>query len=78
VPVTRVVDLSWSIEENLVRFFSQGARPALAMMDLFELTFGIKLVPESPYTLAARLGLRKDEEKAWAELEPLELAQEAS
>jgi hypothetical protein len=73
VPQMRVVDLSWSLEEGVVRFFSLAARPAAAMSDLFTKTFGLKLVPEAPYTLAARLGLGKAEEKAWEALEPTAL-----
>jgi hypothetical protein len=75
-PQTRVVDLSWSLEEGIVRFFSLAARPAAAMSDLFTKTFGLKLVPEAPYTLAARLGLGKAQEKAWETLEPTALAVE--
>jgi hypothetical protein len=70
VPSMRVVDFSWSLEEGIVRFFSQSQRPALAMSDLFTKTFGLKLVPEAPYTLAARIGLAKAQEKAWEALEP--------
>jgi hypothetical protein len=73
VPQMRVVDLSWSLEEGIIRFFSLAARPAAAMSDLFTKTFGLKLVPEAPYTLAARLGLGKAEEKAWEALEPTAL-----
>lgn len=73
-PAMRVVDFSWSIGEGVVRFFSQAARPALAMTDLFQKTFGLKLVPEAPYTLAARIGLSKAEDAAWPELEATELA----
>jgi hypothetical protein len=43
------------------------------MIDLFEKTFRLKLVAESPYTLAARLGLSKAQELAWEEAEPSEL-----
>jgi hypothetical protein len=69
-PVVRHVDLSWSLEEGIVRFFSLAAKPALAVSDLFTKTFGLKLVPEAPYTLAARLGLSRAEEKVWQSLEP--------
>jgi recombination associated protein RdgC len=75
-PVTRVVDLSWSLNEGVVRFFSQSERAAVAMSDLFHRTFGLKLVPEAPYTLAARLGLGKAEESAWQELEAINLVTE--
>jgi recombination associated protein RdgC len=73
-PVTRVVDLSWSLDEGLVRFFSQSEKTMVAMSDLFHRTFGLKLVPEAPYTLAARLGLTKAEDASWPTLEAIELA----
>ncbi len=76
-PATRVVDLSWSLDEGLVRFFSQSDRAILAMSDLFHRTFGLKLVPEAPYTLAARLGLSKAAETAWQALEATTVAVDA-
>ena len=75
-PAMAVKDVSWSLEEGVVRFFSLAAKPSLAMSDLFQRTFSLKLVPEAPYTLAARLGLSSAEDKAWAELEPVSLATE--
>jgi hypothetical protein len=73
-PATRMVDLSWSLEEGVVRFFSHAAKPAGVMQELFTKTFGLKLVPEAPYTLAARLGMTKAEERAWEDLEQVLLA----
>jgi hypothetical protein len=35
VPSMRVVDFSWSLSEGVVRFFSQSAKPSLAMGELF-------------------------------------------
>ncbi|HVJ91915.1 MAG TPA: hypothetical protein VM580_19075 [Labilithrix sp.] len=68
-PATRAVDLSWAIGEGVVRFFSHSQKPAGLMTELFKKTFGLDLVPESPYTAAARLGLDKAQEKAWHDLE---------
>ncbi len=75
-PVTRSFDLSWSLQEGVVRFFSQAPAPAAAMQELFTRTFGLKLSPEAPYTLAARLGLSKAQEEAWQKLEPISLLSE--
>ena len=72
-PVIRVIDLSWSLDEGIVRFFSHAQKPTLLMGDLFSKIFGVKLVPEAPYTLAARLGLDADQEAAWDALEPTSL-----
>lgn len=68
-PATRLVDLAWSLNEGVVRFFSHSAKPAAAMCDLFKTTFGLTLVPESPYTLAERVGLDKAQKAAWADLD---------
>jgi hypothetical protein len=72
-PVVRVVDLSWSLEEGLVRFFSHSPRSALTMSDLFHKLFGLKLIPETPYTLAERLGLSAAQVSVWDELEATRL-----
>ena len=77
-PSTRAVDLAWSLEEGIVRFFSHAQKPGALMNELFEKTFSLRLVPESPYSLAARLGLSKAEEKAWEDLEPTYLGTERS
>lgn len=70
-PVTRGIDLSWSLQENIVRFFSHAEKPGGLMMELFTKTFGLKLVPESPYTLAARIALGDaDARAAWDAMEP--------
>jgi hypothetical protein len=76
-PATRSVDLSWSLDENLVRFFSHSERTTAGMKELFERTFGLELVAEAPYTLAARLGLSKAREATWVSLEETNLAVEA-
>jgi recombination associated protein RdgC len=68
-PATRSVDLVWSLNEGLVRFFSHAEKPAGAMSELFKQTFGLTLVPESPYTLAERVGLDKAQKAAWSDLE---------
>ena len=77
-PAMRVVDMSWATNGGLVRFFSQSARTGAAMQELFLKTFGLKLVPEAPYTLAARVGLTRAQDKAWEALEPLSLAREGA
>ena len=76
-PSTRSIDLSWSLDENLVRFFSHAEKPSGAMMELFKKTFGLSLVPESPYTLAAKIALGDAESRAaWDSLEATVLLSE--
>lgn len=71
-PSTRTVDLIWSLDEKLLRFFSHAPKASAIMMELFQKTFGLRLIPESPYTLAARLGMSASEEREWQTLEPSE------
>ena len=75
-PATRMIDLSWSTNEGVVRFFSHAEKAGAQMMEIFTKTFGLRLVPEAPYTLAARLGLSKAQESAWEGLEATLLEKE--
>ena len=75
-PATRMIDLSWSMNEGVVRFFTHAEKAGAQMMELFTKTFGLRLVPEAPYTLATRLGLSKAQESAWQELETTMLEKE--
>lgn len=71
-PATRAVDMSWSLNENVVRFFSHAVRPSAAFGELFHRTFGsfgLRLVPEAPTTLALRMGLSRAESLAWENIE---------
>jgi hypothetical protein len=75
-PVTRVVDVSWSLDEGIVRFFSHAPKQGALLEALFVKTFALKLVAEGPYTLAARVGLGAEQERRWEGLEPTELGAE--
>jgi recombination associated protein RdgC len=77
-PRMRFVDVSWSKNEGLVRFFSPSSKLGAYMEELFTKTFSLKLVPEAPYTLAARLGLTSAQEKAWTDLEPTSFVEEGA
>jgi recombination associated protein RdgC len=78
-PRTRAVDVSWSLDEGIVRFFSPSAKLGALLEEHFTKTFpSLKLLPEAPYTLAARLGLSKAQSTAWDEMEPTSLAVEGA
>jgi hypothetical protein len=68
-PAMKVIDLSWSLDQGLVRFFSHSDKPIGLMCELFHRTFALKLIPEAPYTLAARLGLTPAQQTRWDDLE---------
>ncbi len=70
VPSTKSVDLVWNTRTHVACFFSQSARIHLLVQELFEKTFGLRLVPESPGTAAERWGFDARLEKLWDNLEP--------
>ncbi|MBM4376648.1 MAG: recombination-associated protein RdgC [Deltaproteobacteria bacterium] len=77
-PSTRSVDLALSLDDGIARFFSHSAALGGAMCELFRSTFGLRLVPEAPYTTAARIGLdalvgTKRGDALWDALEPTDL-----
>jgi len=75
-PATREVDVAWSLNEGIVRFFSHAEKAAGNMTELFHKTFGLHLIAESPYTLADRIGLSKPQQSSWQEIESTVLAKE--
>lgn len=73
MPSTRAVDLSWSLEDHVIRFFTHSKKTTAIMLQLFRETFGFEPVPEAPYTLGRRLGLDDAALAAWEGLEPTSL-----
>jgi recombination associated protein RdgC len=74
VPSTKSIDLVWNTRTHVARFFSQSPRIHLLVQELFEKTFGLRLVPESPGTAADRRGMDERASKRWDNLEPTTLA----
>ena len=74
-PVTKSVDFVWNVNTGVARFFSQSAKIHLLVQELFEKTFRLKLVPESPGTAAERRGLDARAEKIWDAIEATSLAE---
>lgn len=74
VPSTKSIDLVWNTRTHVARFFSQSPRIHLLVQELFEKTFGLRLVPESPGTAGERWGFDERLAKLWDNLEPTVLA----
>lgn len=70
LPVMGVVDLSWNLITGVVRFWSQSPKALESMMELFEDTFGLPLLPESPAASAISLGLSAAQQQALEALTP--------
>ena len=70
IPTMKVIDLAWNLDTGVVRFWNQSPRVHETLEELFEDTFQLDLVPESPYTAAARIGLEEAHARAFETLEP--------
>ncbi len=70
VPAMQVVDVSWNMESGIVRVFSGSQKTLGAFEEIFEKSFELKVVPESPYTTAERRGLSPRESQVMDRLEP--------
>lgn len=68
VPAMKVVDLSWALDEGVVRFFHQSPKVHDAMIELFEKTFELDLALDGAFLLAESRGLAAAE--ALPQLEP--------
>ncbi len=75
VPAMSAVDLSWSLGEGVVRFFQKSAKQHEAMMELFEKTFELELVPDGAYVAAEKRGLGEVLLEALPRLEPISLVE---
>lgn len=73
VPVTKTVDLVWNVNTGVVHFFSQAAKLQELVMELFEKTFHVRLLPESPAVAAERVGMSDEESHSLDKLEPTTL-----
>jgi len=74
VPASKSIDLVWNVQSGVARFFSTSPKLHLLVQELFEKTFKLQMVPESPGTAAERRGLDARGEKVWDLLEPTSLA----
>lgn len=70
VPAMKVVDLTWALDEGVVRFFQQSPKQHELMTELFETTFELDLVPEGAYVTAEHRGLAEHVLDALPSLEP--------
>jgi hypothetical protein len=69
-PSSKVIDVCWHIEEGVLRIWTHSKRLLDDFAALFEKTFGMKLVFESPYTAAERAGLDRPQLAALNAVEP--------
>ncbi|AKF03117.1 hypothetical protein [Sandaracinus amylolyticus] len=78
VPAMNVVDLSWGLGEGVVRFFANSPKQHESMIELFEKTFELELVPDGAYVAAEKRGLAERLMEKLPLLEPFTLASTAN
>lgn len=74
LPLTNAFDVCWDLDNRRLLFFSHSARLILDFAGLFEKTFGLGLVEDSPYIVAQRAELPKTLARALEKVEPLSLS----
>ena len=73
IPTIRTIDVAWSWQDGVVRFFTTSEKLNLEFVELFEATFNVPLTPDCTHT-SARLSaaaLTEDEVGAVDALEPM-------
>lgn len=61
IPAMKITDMSWDMDANLVRFWNNSTKMHERFLEIFEKTFKLKLVPESPYANAVRVGITEQQ-----------------
>jgi recombination associated protein RdgC len=55
LPSMRLTDLVWNLDTGVLRFWSHSPRSIETLRELFELSFGLELVQDSPWVLSERV-----------------------
>lgn len=73
LPAVRVVDYAWNLDTRELRFSSLSRAVNETFAHHFELTFQMRLVPDSPYMRALNCGLDEGRIGRLADVEPTNL-----
>ena len=71
IPSSKAIDLSWHLDSGVVLFFGHSKRMILDFAALFEKTFGLALLEDSPYAAATRAELPRELGRALKQIEPV-------
>ncbi len=71
VPNSKAIDMCWQLDSGIVLFFGHSKRMLLDFAALFEKSFGLALLEDSPYAAATRAELPRELERALAQVEPV-------
>jgi len=71
IPSSKALDVCWHLDSGIVLFFGHSKRMLLDFAALFEKTFGLALLEDSPYAAATRAELPRELERAFKQIEPI-------
>ncbi|HEY4103981.1 MAG TPA: hypothetical protein VGM44_08820, partial [Polyangiaceae bacterium] len=71
LPTSKATDVCWHLDSGTLLFFGHSKRAILDFTALFEKTFAMPLVEDSPYAAATRAKLPRELERALADVEPV-------
>jgi len=71
LPTSKAIDVVWHLDEGVVLFFGHSKRTLGDFCALFEKTFGMPLLEDSPYAAATRANLPRELERALKNVEPV-------
>jgi recombination associated protein RdgC len=74
LPTSRAFDVLWDLDAGTVLFFTHAVRSTDELAALFQKTFGLELVVDSPYSAAGRSSLTAAQQKAFDKVEPVSFA----
>ena len=71
LPSSKALDVCWHLDSGTVLFFGHSKRTIGDFCALFEKTFSLPLIEDSPYTATTRAGLNRELERALKDVEPV-------
>jgi len=74
IPDIKVFDVMWNVQEGILRFWAQNRGICDAFEELVHRSWGLKLIPQSPYSAATRYVDEPKVEAAILELDPSDFA----
>ncbi len=70
IPAMMLVDLSWNLDTGVLRFWNGSTRIHDILEELFESSFGLRLLRDAPYVVGANAGLEPKNLEALLLLDP--------
>lgn len=70
IPTMKVIDLSWNLDTGILRLWNQSQKVHDIFEELFEATFSLRLLRDTPYVVAMHAGLDAAQLDALTQLSP--------